>query len=406
MIKYLLNRWIFDKNFASLSEKRKYAGYCEGFFSISINLLMFALKFIFGLTLHSHALIADAFHSLSDCSSSLVAIIGLKASNKPPDKEHPFGHGRVEFICTLIISGFLLLVGYEILKSSFHGFFAKDSHPISMGIYFFVFLTILANEFLARISFTLSAITGSRVFDVEGHHHRSDALSSILVLLSLFLKQFGLDIIDPFIGAGLSLWIMWIAFSSAKKSISPLIGEAPCEKDLDKIVETIASIPQIYNVHDIIYHNYGNTLLLSIHIELSEKLTFVESHDICEKVEKNVSEILHATVVVHSDPVNPENPIYQILKEEISMILKNDKEILSFYGLRIIEYKNKKSEAIFNIYLREKDSQRNQEIKQNFLKKLQKKHPSIHFSIHVSPPWAYVSKRSIDEIRKDITPSS
>lgn len=387
----ILQRWVQPHPQMSKSEQKARAGSIEGIVSICVNLAMFGVKLIFGRLLFSHALVADAFHSLSDALSSVAIMIGLRASNKPPDKEHPFGHGRVEFITTLIMSGFLLVAGYEILKSSLSGLHTPAIHQPDILVYVVIVITILANECLTRMSFALAKITDSKALLVEGQHHRSDAWSSVLVLISMTATHFHILYMDSIVGIIISLWIMWTAISAARKAMDPLIGEAPSREELKALEKLSQDHPDIFHIHDIIYHKYGHNRLLSVHIEISDKHSLLKAHGIAEDFERQVQRALDATVVVHIDPVNPDHPRYQEVRNAIQEALQTTPDVDHFYALRIIDREEKPSQAAFCVSCT-KEAQNEDQIQAALFNQLSTRIPDMDFVIHVAPIWAYTPK--------------
>lgn len=379
---------------AQASARTAYAGQLEGWISIIINLLMFALKIVFGLKIRSYALVADAIHSLSDSISSIAIIIGLKASNKPPDKEHPFGHGRLEFVTSLILAGFLFLAGYELCKASFTHISSPSMQNPSFTAILIVCGTIIANEVLARIAFVLGDYCGSATLKIDGQHHRADSWSSSLVLVAFLGSYFNLFALDGIVGLIISAWILFSALSAAKQAISPLIGEAPTTDEL-KAVELIAKQhSDIHNVHDIVFHKYGHNRLLSLHIEISDTLSLIEAHKIAESIEDEIKHKLSAAVVVHTDPINLKHPLYETIDKAILSVITPIRDIEASYALRMIEHENKTTEAAFCISLAEGCTLSHEQVKQTLLQALNPLFPDMTFTIHISPQWAYTPPHS------------
>ncbi len=393
MVRRILHTWITQNGSRTIPEQRARAGLCEGILSITTNIIMFVLKLTFGQILHSHALIADAFHSLSDSFSSIAIMIGLRASSKPPDKEHPFGHGQIEFITTLIMSGFLLVAGYEILKSSLQDIPSHHIASPSPLVYLIIVITLFINEVLAQVSFSLARITQSTSLKAEGHHHRSDALSSLLVILAFLASEIDVNFLDSLVGIIISLWIMWTAFGAAKHAIHPLIGAPPTKDELQAVSEITLAQPKISNIHDIVYHKYGHNRLLSVHIEISDKLSLIEAHNISEKVEQDIQKVLHATVVVHTDPINPDHPFYKAISDTIHTLIAEDQRIHTFYALRIIDKLAPPSKVIFNVSLKFSYKGKIPAITEELQYALQNIYPKLSFTIHIAPSWAYTPLR-------------
>jgi cation diffusion facilitator family transporter len=310
---------------------RAYYGYQEAVVSIVVNLALSAIKFAAGLYINSIALLIDGVHSLSDIASSVVILLGFRTAEKPPDKEHPFGHGRVEDVTSLTVSILLIIVGVEFLITSMERVY--HPHVVKGNIFFFllVILTIVMKEGLARYSAHLSRKIDSDALVADAWHHRSDALSSIPVALGVLASHYGIFFVDSLSGIFVSAIVVYVGYKLAKNAISSLLGEAPPEEFVQEI-KNLATVDGVTTVHDIIVHDYKTRKVISLRVKV-EPMGLEEAHTLADSIEKRIAHEKNASVVVHIDGVTLDDSI----KEEISKIVEGHKEIVSCHAIDIGE---------------------------------------------------------------------
>ncbi len=284
-------------------DRKKNYGYFEGILSIVINIILFLVKFIFGVVLKSVALLADAVHSLSDVVTSVIVIFGFRISAKPPDPEHPFGHGRAERVVSIVIACLLIVVGFEFFISGFNRF--KNPIPIKADLFIILLLilSILVKEFLSQVALSLGKRIGSSSLKAEAWHHRTDAISTALVIVGFILYRFELYYIDGIIGMIIAVFITYMGISIIKESGSVLIGEAPSSSFVKKIREIALGCGGISDVHHIHVHDYGGRLEITVHIRLKKDTHLDEAHKKASEVEIRLKEeIKGAEITVHLEP--------------------------------------------------------------------------------------------------------
>ncbi len=284
--------------------ERTKAAYIEGVISIIINSALFILKIWAGIVSGSLALTADAWHTLSDSVSSVVVIIGAKLSRQKPDKKHPFGHGRWEQISAIFIGFFLAIIAYDFIKEAIVSFRDKQSADFGTIAIVVTCISIAAKEILAQYAFYIGRKTGNLAVKADGWHHRSDALSSVFVLIGIFFSN-RFWWIDSVLGAVISIMLFYAAFQIIKESINKLLGEKPDNK-LIKEIEKI--IIKIYNndlkPHHFHIHNYTTHQELTFHIKLDGKLDIDTGHKIATDIENEILKQLNITSTVHVEPHN------------------------------------------------------------------------------------------------------
>ena len=283
--------------------KREKLGYLEGFVSIILNIGLFALKYWAGIVSGSIALMADAWHTLSDSLSSVVVIAGVKLSSRKPDRKHVFGHGRWEQISAFFIAFLLSLIAYEFLKESIEKFSARGTANFGTIAIVVTVISILVKEGLAQFAFKIWKKTGNVALKADGWHHRTDALSSILVLAGIFLK----DVfwwIDSALGILISLMIFYAVFRIIKETIDKLLGEAPDEEFIEKISGMICKlghpklVPHHFHIHD-----YGDHKELTFHINLEGDMNIRDGHKISSEIEELLRKELGIESTIHVDPM-------------------------------------------------------------------------------------------------------
>ncbi len=297
-------------------------GITQGWISIVANFIIFVLKLVFGFISNSIALIADAFHSLSDMASSGVVVFGFKMASKPADKEHPFGHGRAETIAALTISILIGFTGIEFIKTSITRFMNPNSIEVSWAVILVVLITIVLKEVLARLSYNLGDKINSSTLIADAIHHRSDMWSSVLVLSAFGGAWLGYPKIDAIMGLGVAGMMIQSAYAIARTAIDDLLGKPVDTETIKNIKEYAMQSPEVSNVHDIVVHSYGAHRFISLHLEIAEGKSPESMHDIADSVEKLLSHEMEADVITHVDPVSLEGKEIAIIKD---IILKNQK---------------------------------------------------------------------------------
>ena len=297
-------------------------GISQGWISIVANFIIFVLKLVFGFISNSIALIADAFHSLSDMASSGVVVFGFKMASKPADKEHPFGHGRAETIAALTISILIGFTGIEFIKTSITRFMNPNSIEVSWAVILVVLITIILKEVLARLSYNLGDKINSSTLIADAIHHRSDMWSSVLVLSAFGGAWLGYPKIDAIMGLGVAGMMIQSAYAIARTAIDDLLGKPVDTETIKNIKEYAMQSPEVSNVHDIVVHSYGAHRFISLHLEIAEGKSPESMHDIADSVEKLLSHEMEADVITHVDPVSLGGKEIAIIK---GIILKNQK---------------------------------------------------------------------------------
>ena len=287
-----------DKN----SDKAK-ASYLEGTISIVVNTALFAVKFYAGIITGSVALIADSWHTLSDSLSSIVVIVAAKLSGREPDDGHPFGHGRWEQIAALFIAFFLAVIAYDFAKESIERFGNKQGANFGTIAIVVVAISVVVKELLAQYAFYVGKKSGNLAVKADGWHHRSDALSSVVVLIGiLFASKFWW--IDSVMGVIISLMLFYAAYKIASETVDKLLGEPPSKELKEKISSAIQSLDLgDLRLHHLHIHNYVIHQELTMHIRLDKHMTIEEGHRIATVIEKKIENDFGMQSTIHVEPL-------------------------------------------------------------------------------------------------------
>ncbi|MDK2784140.1 MAG: hypothetical protein PWQ41_640 [Bacillota bacterium] len=292
-----------DDSTADPATRARY-GFLEGWVSIVTNLILSAVKAFLGLSLNSVSLLADAAHTFSDVLTSVVVILGFHAARRRPDKEHPYGHGRIEFVATLIIALLLGLVGLEFARSSLERLLHGSRVTGTTAAALIMLASGAVKEVMARVSIDLGRRIQSGALVADAWHHRSDALASVLVAGAIVAARYGFYSLDAVFGLLVSALIVYTAWELGRSAGSTLMGEAPTVGLVQEIIELAKAVPGVLSVHDLAVHDYGNVKAVSLHIVVDECLSFGHAHAIAAQVESRIRERIPGTVVVHVDPNN------------------------------------------------------------------------------------------------------
>ena len=318
-------------------QQRAQIGKFQGWISVIVNAVLFIIKFVLGLVTGAISLMADAFHTLSDVVSSAVVIWGFKEVEKPADEEHPYGHGRAEYIATLVISILLSVVGIEFIQSSIKRILDPQLIAVNWWMIAVVAVTIVFKELTARYAEFLSHRISSGTLQADAWHHRTDAISSLLVVIAMIAGRYGFYHLDGYAGVGVALIILWTAFEIARDAIDDLIGKPPTDEELEAIRQAAIGIDGVLGTHDITVHSYGSDKYVSVHIEVDARQHTLKTHDIAEAVEVAIDAKLNVNPTVHIDPVYTDHSLINEIKDFLQADLKNESVITSFHDVRIVD---------------------------------------------------------------------
>ena len=362
MTDFLVNKFIKDSTNIGSTEVRTRYGMLASVVGIFCNVLLFSVKLTIGLILSSLAVTADAFNNLSDAASSIISFIGVKMAGKPADAEHPFGHGRIEYIAALIVSFLVIEVGFTFFKSSI----SKILHPeeISFDLVPFVILilSILVKLWMAFFNNKLGKRIDSKVMLATAADSLGDVITTSATVLSIIICHFTSINVDAIAGLIVSAIVIWSGISIAKDTLEPLIGERVPAELYQKITDIVESYDGIVGTHDLIVHNYGpNRSMATIHAEVPNDINIDVSHEIIDKIERDVKKDLNILLVIHMDPVEMRDEEVLSLREKTSRIVHALDPELNFHDFRVLK-ENEQRNLIFDLVVpdsySEKDANR------------------------------------------------
>lgn len=314
-------------------------GFLEGGVSIAVNLILSAIKLTLGISLRSTGLIADAVHSLSDMASSLVVILGFKISSKPPDLEHPFGHAKAEYIATLVVALLMIVAGVEIGQEGVWELIeprSGEAYPVlTWGMLAILVGMIAAKEALSGFSRALGRMIGSETLIADAWHHRTDALSTGVVIAGLWGRNLGLPWLDGVAALVVSAWIVLTGFKLAFDAVSPLLGEMAPAAEIEEIRGIARSVGEVVSCHDIKVHKYGHFYFTTIHVELSDRLDVHKMHQAAAIIEMRILRRFPGECVVHMDPVNLHHPLLNRVSDVIKDVVVGHPELVEFRDLNL-----------------------------------------------------------------------
>ncbi len=313
-------------------------GYLEATISIIGNTILCLLKIFLGLFINSIALIADGIHSLSDVSTSGVVILGFRIAKKQPDEDHPYGHGRAEYIATLVIAILLILVGLGFIQQSVERIINNESiqhQEYAIIISIVVLLSAAIKEIMARYSNAIAKKIKSDVLKADAWHHRSDAISSIGVAFGILGARYGFPILDPLFAMAVSFIIMYVGYSLLKTSANFLLGTAPDKTLIQEITILAEKTEGIIGVHKINIHDYGTKKIVTLHAEVESDLSIEQGHALADLLEKNIRKQTYCSPIIH---LEPSSLYYDNIgkKLQIANILKKYNKIISFHKVQVI----------------------------------------------------------------------
>ena len=362
MTEFLVNKFIKDSANIESTEVRTRYGMLASVVGIFCNVLLFSVKLAIGLILSSLAVTADAFNNLSDAASSIISFVGVKMAGKPADAEHPFGHGRIEYIAALIVSFLVIEVGFTFFKSSI----SKIMHPEEITFdpvpFIILILSILVKLWMAFFNNKLGKRIDSKVMLATAADSLGDVITTSATVISIVICHFTSINVDAIAGLIVSGIVIWSGVSIAKDTLEPLIGQRVPSELYQKITDMVESYEGIVGAHDLIVHNYGpNRSMATIHAEVPNDVSIEASHEIIDRIERDAKKELNILLVIHMDPVEMRDEEVLELRDKTSHIVHALDPELHFHDFRVLK-ENEQRNLIFDLVVpdsySEKDANR------------------------------------------------
>lgn len=387
MITCLAKFWIRESD--SEEKKRRVYGTLGAVVGIFLNICLFTGKYLAGFLSGSIAIMADAFNNLSDAGSSFISLIGFVFSGKKPDLDHPFGHGRIEYLAGLGVSFLILLMGVELAKNSVQ----KILHPVGVQISTLsiavLAASILVKLYMAYYNHAIGKKIRSATIAATATDSLSDAAATTVVLLAmLFLAATGINI-DGYCGILVAVFILAAGIGAAKETVSPLLGQAPDPEFVKEIKELVMQHEEVLGIHDMAVHDYGpGRVMVSLHAEVSGDGNIYELHDLIDRIERELKEKLHCETVIHMDPIDVGNEKTVEMKEEMVKLVKAIDERLTIHDFRMVTGTTHHN-MIFDVVIPADFKLSQEELKDIIQKKVWEKWPDYYVVIDVDTAYVY-----------------
>ncbi len=337
MTELLVKLFVKDYNSTENAKVRTNYGILSSLVGIACNVILFLTKLIIGMIINSISVMADAFNNLSDAASSIISFIGVKLAERPADKEHPFGHGRFEYISALAVAFIILQVGLQLFKSALEKVLHPEElsfNPILVGI---LVLSVLLKVWMSLFNRKLGKRINSTVMLATSADSRNDVIVTSATILSTLIVAFTGFNIDGYIGLLVSIFVMLSGFNIAKETLEPLLGQAIQREVYQKITNMVESYEGICGTHDLIIHNYGPTRhMATIHAEVPNNIGFEHAHETIDQIERDVLEKLDIFLVIHMDPIEVNDTTVKQTKELVLGIVKGIEEKATIHDFRIV----------------------------------------------------------------------
>lgn len=370
----------FVKNYETIEDEktRNTYIYLGSIVGIICNLILSIIKVTVGIISSSVSIMADGFNNLSDMASSLITMIGIKLANMPADKEHPFGHGRMEYLSALVVAFMVMLVGAQFIKSSVDRILNPTKVSFEMIPFILLLISLILKLWLSRFNKYVGEKINSSALKAASVDALGDVFTSSCVIISFLASKFTTIPIDGYVGVLVSLAILYAGYSLVKDTISPLLGEAPDEELVKAIKQGVLSYDNIIGVHDLIIHNYGvGKCMASIHAEIPSNIDLVTIHEIIDTAEREISQKLNIYLVIHMDPMCIHDEKINAIKGDVQKILFKYEQIKSMHDFRITEGKNQ-TNIIFDIEVNFDEVntvEKEEELRKNLEKDIKKLNP-------------------------------
>jgi len=338
LVKFLAKFFIRDRENTSSPEVRAAYGTLCGTMGIIFNIILFAIKFIAGLLSGAISVMADAFNNLTDAGSSVITLIGFRMSGQKPDKHHPFGHGRIEYISGLIVSFIIILVGFELAKTSVEKIISPAAVAFNEIALVILIISVCIKAYMAFYNFKVGRRIASSAMVATARDSLSDCVATSTVLACLLISRFANVNIDAYCGLAVSVFILYSGIRSAKETMDPLLGAPPSPEFIEEIAEIVYSHDGVEGIHDLIVHDYGpGRTMISLHAEVPADANLVETHDMIDNIEKDLRERLKCDAVIHMDPIATDDEQTLEVREKISALVACIDSRLSIHDFRMVK---------------------------------------------------------------------
>lgn len=341
MTEFLVKKLIKNSENVQDAQVRTRYGVVASTVGVLCNLLLFTGKFLAGVVMQSIAVTADAFNNLSDAASSIISFVGMKMASKPADKEHPFGHGRIEYIAAFIVAFLVIEVGFTFFKSSIQKIMHPEAVVFELASFVILGVSVLVKIWLGMFNKKLGKKINSKVLEATAADCIGDVAVTSATMAAILIGYFFNMNIDGIAGLLVSMVVMWAGINIAKDTLEPLIGEATDPELCEQIVGMVEAYDGVVGTHDLIVHNYGpNKSMASIHAEVPRNVDIEISHEIIDRIEREVSRELGIFLVIHMDPIETDDQELLKVKSQVKHVIEAVDGQVSFHDFRMVNGEN------------------------------------------------------------------
>lgn len=380
----LLSKFFLKETNGSIKEHpenyREQYGVLCGLTGIFFNVLLFIGKFFAGFFANSIAIMADAFNNLSDAGSSFITLAGFKIANQKPDPDHPFGHGRIEYISGLLVSIIILLMAFELIKSSIGKIITPTAIETDTITYIILVASVFVKLYMAFYNRSIGKKIGSVAMRATATDSISDCIATTVVLLTSIIAQFTGLHLDGYCGVLVAIFIFIAGIKAAKDTIDPLLGTPPEREFVEKIESIVLSHEDILGLHDLIVHNYGpGRVMISLHAEVDAHGDILVLHDLVDNIEHELKTKCNCQALIHMDPIINDDEEINHLKKDISVLIKEVDDKMTLHDFRVVKGPTH-TNVIFDVVAPYSLPFKDEELKQIIAAKILDRFP-CHFAV-------------------------
>ena len=386
MISILSKFFIKNKELSEGKLRSAYGSLCC-IVGICLNVVLFGIKYFAGVISSSIAITADAFNNLADAGSSVITLAGIRLADKKPDRDHPFGHGRMEYLSGLSVSVIIIIVGFELFKSSIDKIMNPSDVDTSVVSIFILIVSILIKGYMFLYNNKIGKQINSAGMKATALDCIGDAVSTLVVLVSTAISYFTDLKIDGWCGILVALFIMYAGIRSVKETVGPLLGMPPEKEFVDEIERIVLSYEKIVGIHDLIVHDYGpGRVVVSLHAEVNGKENIYTLHDMIDNVEQRLSEELGCVAVIHMDPIETDNAVTTKVRNDVAEAMKLIGDNVTIHDFRLVPG-DSHTNLIFDIVVPHEIKMSDKEIKEKVRNIISEKFRYCNAVVNVDRPF-------------------
>lgn len=386
MVNFLIKTFIKNSENTENPKIRQKYGTLSSIVGIICNVLLFLIKYAMGTLSHSISIVSDAFNNLSDCAGCLVTLLGYKMASKPADKNHPFGHGRMEYLTSLIIAALIIFVGIELLKNSVEKIINPVEIRFSFAVLISLVFSIAVKLWMAVFNAELGKKINSSILTATAKDSKSDVIATSATLIALICSLFTALPVDGVMGLLVSVFILKSGYDIVKDTVDELLGKPADPEIINHIKEYVLKNDKIIGIHDLIIHSYGpGNMIGSCHVEVKSNESFTEVHDIVDSIEREIHNNLNILMTIHMDPIEVNDMLTNKCKKLVNNIIHSIDSSLDLHDFRIVSGESH-TNLIFDLVVPFECKYSNEELKQKIDMQLSKENINYYTVIVFDKP--------------------